>query len=64
MEQAGKDEWLRGAKAIARFVGVDERTVFRWAGTGRPGFPICRVGGRWVAHTAELRAWMRWNAGA
>lgn len=61
MEQA-KDEWLRGVKVIAAFLGVDERTVRRWVECGRPGFPICRVGGRWVAHTAELRAWMRWQA--
>jgi predicted transcriptional regulator len=58
MQQATKEEWLRGVKCIADFLGVDERTVRRWAKGRVRGFPIQRIGGRWVAHTGELRAWM------
>lgn len=65
MQQAqAKDEWLRGVKCIADFLGVGERTVWRWmadVGTSpeEGGFPVYRVGGRWVAHTADLRRWRR-----
>lgn len=58
MQQA-KDEWLRGVKAIAEFLGVTVRTVERWLVAGRADFPASRIGGRWVAHTADLREWTR-----
>lgn len=56
MQQATKDEWLRGVKAIADFLGVTDRTVRRWIASAA-GFPVHRVGGRYTAHTGELRAW-------
>lgn len=58
MQQATKEEWLRGVKCIADFLGVDESTVRRWAKARKQDFPVRRFGGRWVAHTGELRAWM------
>lgn len=65
MQQAqARGEWLRGIKAIAEYVGVTGRTVERWIATGQPDLPVMRVGGRWVAHTEELLAWMqrrRWK---
>lgn len=64
MQQAqAKEEWLRGVKAIADFLGVTDRTVRRWI-CGPKGFPIHRVGGRYTAHTADLREWGRRNGGA
>lgn len=55
MQQA-KDEWLRGVKAIADFLGVSDRTVKRWIASAA-GFPVHRVGGHYAAHTADLRTW-------
>lgn len=59
MQQATKDEWLRGVKAIADFLGVSDRTVERWIATDETDFPIYRCGGRWSAHTGDLRRWQR-----
>jgi hypothetical protein len=59
MQQQAKDEWLRGVKCIADFLGVGERTVKRWLLTDQTDFPVSRIGGRWVAHTDDLRRWMR-----
>lgn len=56
MQQATKDEWLRGVKAIADFLGVSDRTVKRWIASAA-GFPVHRVGGHYTAHTGELRTW-------
>lgn len=59
MQQAqAKDEWLYGAKAIADFVGVTERTVRRWIADDEPGFPVLRGKGRWFAHSGDLRRWL------
>lgn len=57
MERQERDEWLRGVKAIADFLGVSDRTVRRWIATAAAGFPVHRIGGRYAAHTAELRTW-------
>lgn len=56
MQQAMKDEWLRGVKAIADFLGVSDRTVRRWIASAA-GFPVHRIGGRYAANTSELRRW-------
>jgi len=50
-------ERLIGAKAIARFAGISEATVYRWA--ERPDCPIMKPGGRYMAYRTELDLWMR-----
>ncbi len=57
--QAEHEEWLRGIKAIADFLGVGDRTVKRWIATDETDFPIYRIGGRWSAHTGDLNRWQR-----
>lgn len=61
--QEEREEWLRGVKAIADFLGVTDRTVRRWIVAAK-GFPVHRVGGRYAAHTADLRAWTARQADA
>lgn len=61
MKDQNKPEWLYGVKAIAGFLGVTERTVYRLLAGGGDAFPVHRVGGRWFAHPDDLR---RWTAGA
>ena len=57
MQQAqAKEEWLRGVKAIADFLGVSDRTVKRWIASAE-GFPVHRIGGHYAANTADLRGW-------
>lgn len=57
--QEEREEWLRGVKAIADFLGVSDRTVERWIVTDETDFPIYKCGGRWAAHTGDLRRWQR-----
>lgn len=55
LERARERLW--GAKAIARFAGVSEATVYRWADRG--DCPISKPGGRYLAFRSELERWMR-----
>lgn len=55
LERARERLW--GAKAIARFAGVSEATVFRWARL--PGAPIHKPRGRYMAMRSELDRWLK-----
>ena len=55
LERARERLW--GAKAIARFAGVSETTIVRWA--KEPGSPISKPRGRYLAMRSELDRWLR-----
>ena len=48
---------IEGVKGIAAFLGVSERSVWRWVRDPERAAPIRKVGGRHFAFEDELEAW-------
>jgi hypothetical protein len=51
---------LRGWSAIARFLGMPNSTIHRWA---KEGMPVHREGRNVVAHPEELNQWLQQTSG-
>ncbi len=50
-------EWLIGLRAIARYMGVSERTIRRWI--DEHGFPAGMLPtGHWIASKQSIRDWV------
>lgn len=50
-------EWLRGADAIAEYIGAPRSRVYALTSAGR--IPIERDGSALIARTSDLDAWLR-----
>lgn len=61
LSQRDGDGWLRGADAIAEYIGCPRSRVYALSSAGR--IPIHRDGSNLVARTAELDEWLR-NGGS
>jgi hypothetical protein len=60
---APEDGWLRGAEAIARYVGAPRSRVYALAATDPPRIPVHRDGSALVARRSELDQWVRSGGG-
>jgi hypothetical protein len=60
---ASEDGWLRGADAIARYVGAPRSRVYALAACDPPRIPVHRDGSALVARRSELDAWVRNGGG-
>ncbi len=55
--RAAHEEWLIGLRAIARYMGVSERTIRRWR--DQHGMPIGNVpSGHVIASKQSIRDWV------
>lgn len=64
MKMGLKEDLLRGAKAIAEHMGMDERTIYHWQNRRRAGKeapPIFMVGREVFARASELDSYFRGN---
>jgi hypothetical protein len=60
----GDDEgWLRGADAIAEYVGAKRSRIYALATTTPPRIPVERDGSSLVAKRSELDRWIRDGGG-
>jgi hypothetical protein len=57
------DGWLRGADAIAAYVGAPRSRVYALATCRPPRIPVHRDGSALVAKRSELDAWVRAGGG-
>lgn len=61
LSQQGGDGWLRGADAIAEYIGAPRSRVYALASADR--IPIERDGSALVARRSELDRWLRGGGG-
>jgi len=52
MEPRLGDDLMIGARVIAEWLGVPERKVFYWAGSG--DIPLFKIGNQWAARKSTL----------
>jgi glutathione S-transferase len=57
--QPTEDGWLRGAQAIADYIGAPAKRVYNLASRMPPGLPVHRDGRSLLARRSELDAWIR-----
>lgn len=58
-----EDGWLRGAKAIAGYIGAPPSRVYSLATCNPPRIPVERDGSALVARKSKLDAWVRDGGG-
>ena len=59
----GGEGWLRGADAIAEYVGAKRSRIYALATTTPPRIPVERDGSNLVAKRSELDHWIRDGGG-
>lgn len=59
----GDEGWLRGADAIAEYVGATRSRIYALATTTPPRIPVERDGSSLVAKRSELDRWIRDGGG-
>ena len=62
-QPTSEDGWLRGADAIAAYIGAPRSRVYALAKTQPPRIPVHRDGSSYLAQRSELDAWVRSGGG-
>ena len=62
-QASAEDGWLRGAEAIASYIGSRPSRVYSLSSCHPPRIPIHRDGSAFVARRSELDAWVRNGGG-
>lgn len=57
-QQPADDGWLRGAEAIAAYIGSPRSRVYALAGTRPSRIPVHRDGSALLARRSELDRWL------
>jgi hypothetical protein len=57
------DGWLRGAEAIAEYIGAPRSRVYALATTSPPRIPVERDGSSLIAKRSDLDRWIRSGGG-
>lgn len=52
MPSSGKDG-IYDSRALAKFFGVSEKTVWKWCGAGK--LPAFKIGKKWCVRVSDLR---------